>query len=178
MQGRRIRRSTLVLVLFGLAPAGLTAQQATTKMAYINTRAVLQVTPGYAQAESTFTGERDAARQEVDRLQSTLDSARTDFEQKSVMLSASARTARRRELDDQESRAQQRLSDLQDRLAQRERELLQPIQSRVNDVIEGIRAEGGYGIIFDVGANNGLIVAADKSLDLTQKVIDKIKSRP
>ena len=33
-------------------------------------------------------------------------------------------------------------------------------------------------MIFDVSANDGLIVTADKSLDITQKVIDKIKAKP
>ena len=49
------------------------------------------------------------------------------------------------------------------------------------DVYESLRAHWPAWqprIIFDVGANDGLIVTADKSLDLTQKVIDKVKAKP
>ena len=53
-----------------------------------------------------------------------------------------------------------------------------PIHGQVNEAIEAVRAEGAYGMLFDVSANDGLIVAADKSLDLTQKVIDRIKAKP
>ena len=43
-------------------------------------------------------------------------------------------------------------------------------------MIEGMRASGNYAIIFDVSAPNNGIVTADKSLDLTQKVIQQLKT--
>ena len=63
-------------------------------------------------------------------------------------------------------------------MVKRERELLEPIQSRINSVIEGIRAAGGYAIIFDVSAPNSGIVTADRTLDLTAKVLQQLKSGP
>ncbi len=163
----------LTLALAG-APAALNAQ----KVGYINARAILLATPGYAQAESTYNRELAGFRGEVDRLQNSLDSAAADFEQKSVMLSATAKTAKRRELEQQRDRLEARATELRDKATQRESELLSPIHGRVNDAIEAIRAEGNYSIIFDVSANEGLIVAVDKSLELTQKVIDKLKVSP
>lgn len=163
----------LALALAG-APAALNAQ----KVGYINARAILLATPGYAQAESTYNRELAGFRGEVDRLQNSLDSAAADFEQKSVMLSATAKTAKRRELEQQRDRLEARATELRDKATQRESELLSPIHGRVNDAIEAIRAEGSYSIIFDVSANEGLIVAVDKSLELTQKVIDKLKASP
>lgn len=163
----------LALALAG-APAALNAQ----KVGYINARAILLATPGYAQAESTYNRELAGFRGEVDRLQNSLDSAAADFEQKSVMLSATAKTAKRRELEQQRDRLEARATELRDKATQRESELLSPIHGRVNDAIEAIRAEGSYSVIFDVSANEGLIVAVDKSLELTQKVIDKLKVSP
>jgi len=167
------------LLLLALAvPAVLSAQQGGSKLGFINSRAVLLATPGYAQAESTYNKELAEFRAEVDKLQGSLDSMAADFEQKSVMLSATAKTAKRKELDDRRAKLEQRAQELRDKAAQREQELIAPIHSRVNDAIEGIRADGGYAMIFDVSANDGLIVTADKSLDLTQKVIDKVKAKP
>jgi outer membrane protein len=167
----------LVLALFA-APVLLSAQQAGPKIGYINARAVLLATPGFAQAESTYNRELIGFRTEVEKLQSSLDSAAADFEQKSVMLSATAKTARRRDLEEQRTRLEARAKELQDKAGQREQDLLSPIHSRVNEAIEAVRADGGYAIIFDVSANDGLIVAADKSLDLTEKVLAKMKARP
>jgi outer membrane protein len=177
-RSRGARLGWSVLLALALGPAALAAQQGGQKIAVLNSRAVLLATPGYAQAESTFTREREAARQELEKLQASLDSAAADFDQKSVMLSPSARTSRRKELEEQRNRLEQRANELQDRLAQRERELIEPIHNRVSEVIEGVRSEGNYALIFDVNANTGLIVAVDKALDVTQKVIERIKARP
>ncbi len=161
--------------LLGVGTA--TAQQASAgKVAYVNTQAILKSTPGYAQAESTFAREVETYRTEVQKLQAGLDSAASDFEQKSVMLSPTQREAKRKELTGQQQKLEQRTQELQQKAASRERELLDPIQGKVNSVIEGVRAAGNYAVIFDVSAPNSGIVTADKSLDLTQRVIQQLKS--
>lgn len=176
---RRVFGYSLALALaVAGAPAAASAQGGGQKIAYINARAVLLATPGFAQAESTYNRELVGFRGEVERLQSTLDSAAADFEQKSVMLSATAKTARRKELEAQRQRLEQRAGELRDKAAQREQELLSPLHSKANDAIESVRAEGGFALLFDVSANDGLIVAADKSLDVSDKVIAKIKAQP
>lgn len=166
-----------VLLVLAAMPAGLEAQGGQ-KIAYINARAVLLATPGYAQAESTYNRDLASFRSEVDKLQAALDSAAADFEQKSVMLSATAKTAKRRDLEAQRGKFEQRATELRDKAVQREQELLSPLHGRVNEAIESVRVDGGFALIFDVSANEGLIVAVDKSLELTQKVIDKIKAKP
>ena len=166
------------IAAFTLLGSGAAAAQqgGGSKVAYVNTQAILKSTPGYAQAESTFTKEVETYRVEVQKLQATLDSSASDFEQKSVMLSPTQREARRKELTGQQQKLEQRTQELQQRATGRERELLDPIQSKVNSVIEGLRASGNYAVIFDVGSPNSGIVTADKSLDLTQKVIQQLKS--
>lgn len=157
-------------------PESVAAQQGGSKVAYVNTQAILKQTPGYAKAESTFTKELESYRVEVQKLQATLDSAASDFDQQSVMLSPTQRAAKRKDLQAQQQKLEQRTQELQQRAATRERELLDPIQSKVNSVIEGVRAAGNYAMIFDVSAPNNGIVTADKSIDLTQKVIQQLKA--
>jgi outer membrane protein len=155
----------------------LAAQQAGgPKVAYVNTQAILKQTPGYVKAESTFTKELANYRVEVQKLQASLDSAASDFDQQSVMLSPTQRAAKRKDLQAQQQKLEQRTQELQKQAATRERELLDPIQSKVNSVIEGVRAAGNYAMIFDVSAPNNGIVTADKTLDLTQRVIQQLKA--
>ena len=166
--------------LAALSVAGtgsLAAQQAgNPKIAYVNTQAILKQTPGYVKAESTFTKELANYRVEVQKLQASLDSAASDFDQQSVMLSPTQRAAKRKDLQSQQQKLEQRTQELQQRAATRERELLEPIQTKVNSIIEGVRAAGNYAMIFDVSAPNNGIVTADKSLDLTQRVIQQLKA--
>jgi outer membrane protein len=167
----------VAVTLLCAAAAPVAAQQGGgTKVAYVNTQAILKSTPGYAQAESTFSKELETYRGEVQKLQASLDSTASDFEQQSVMLSPTQRAAKRKDLEGQQQNLEKRTQELQQKAATRERELLDPIQSKVNSVIEGMRASGNYAMIFDVSAPNSGIVTADKSLDLTQKVIQQLKS--
>ena len=92
------------------------------------------------------------------------------------MLSPTQRAAKRKDLQSQQQTLEKRTQELQQKAATRERELLDPIQSKVNSVLEGVRAAGNYAMIFDVSAPNSGIVTADKSLDLTDKVIQQLKS--
>jgi outer membrane protein len=178
-----MKRVVVVGVWVGLAAlvvagtGSLAAQQAATpKLAYVNTQAILKQTPGYVKAESTFTKELANYRVEVQKLQASLDSAASDFDQQSVMLSPTQRAAKRKDLQAQQQKLEQRTQELQQQAASRERELLDPIQSKVNSVIEGVRAAGNYAMIFDVSAPNNGIVTADKTLDLTQRVIQQLKA--
>lgn len=178
MVRRTLKQWLLMVSILGAGTPGALAAQGSGKIAYINARAVLLATPGYAQAESTYNRELAGFKAEMETLQSTLDSAAADFDQKSVMLSATAKTAKRKDLEAQRDQLEQRATALRDKAAQREQELLAPLHNKVNDAIESVRADGGYALIFDVSANDGLIVAADKTLEVTQKVIDKIKAQP
>lgn len=170
-------RTWAAVAILACAAAPLAAQQSGgAKLAFVNTQAILKATPGYAQAESTFAKELATYRTEVQKLQASLDSSASNFEQQSVLLSPTQRAAKRKDLEGQQQKLEQRTQELQTRAATRERELLDPIQSKVNSVIEGMRASGNYTMIFDVSAPNSGIVTADKALDLTQKVIQQLKT--
>lgn len=157
-------------------PKPSTADVEATRIGFVNIQAILKATPGYAKAESTFSKELDGYRTEVQKLQAGLDSAAQDFEAQSAVLSPSQRTQRRKDLEAQQEKLQQRTQELQQKAATRERELLDPIQARVNSVIEGIRAAGNYAIIFDVSAPGNGIVTGDKALDLTQRVLQQLQA--
>lgn len=172
-------RSTILVVAAMAGFAGQSQAQATTsgRVAYITARAVLQATPGYTAAESLWVREVEGYRSEITRLQTTLDSAAQKFEESSVMLSATNRAAERKKLVDQQATLQRREQELTQKAAQRRQELVTPFEQRVTAVIEGVRAEGNYAMIFDVSSAQGnQIVAADTSLDLTQRVIDRLKA--
>jgi len=157
----------------GSAPAS--APAGPLKIAFINSREILQKTPGYAAAESTYLKEVDGFRTEIQRLQASLDSAVQAFDQQSIALSPAARQTKQRDLQAMQQRLETRTNELQDRARQREQDLLQPIQARVNSVIQGIRAELNYSLILDADAPGGIIVAADPALNITAKVLQRLQ---
>ena len=163
------------LAALAAAPSAASAQGA--KIAFINSREILQKTPGYAAAESTYLKEVDVFRTELQKLQTSLDSAVQAFDQQSIALSPAARQTKQRELQGMQQRLEQRNTELQDRARQREQDLLAPIQARVNSVIQGIRAELNYSLILDADAPGGIIVAADPALNITAKVLQRLQAQ-
>src|SRR5213079_3308331 len=142
---RRVVTVWAWLGFLAVSPAATQARaqaQPGLKIAFISSQQILEQTPGYAAAESTFKKEYQAFQDEAQKLQQRLE---------------------------------QRSSELQDKSQQRQRELIQPIQARVNAVIQGLRAEGNYALIFDADAPGSNIVAADPALDITSKVLERLK---
>lgn len=174
-----------VTTVFGLAAvAGAAAvtvaavpssQQPSLTFAYVNTDAILRQTPGFTAAESTWTAEVTEMRADLERLSQRLDSALTAFNQTSIGLSPSARQAKQTELQQLNQEYQQRTTDAQTRADQRQRELMAPLEERVQAVIDGLRAERNLGLVFDVAAVGGNIVSADPSLDLTRVVVARLR---
>jgi Skp family chaperone for outer membrane proteins len=174
MQQLRAGLTTVALAVLALVPGRLEAQATAGRVAYVAVQAVMQRTPGYAQAESTWTREFEGYQRDMTQLQARMDSAAAAFDQQAVMLSASAREAERKKLQDQAAALNARVNELRQRAAERQRELLDPIEERVMAVIEGLRAEGNYAMVFDVSNQYSTVVAADKSLDLTPRAIERL----
>lgn len=163
-----------VVVLAGLAAAP--QQQASVRLGFVNSQAILQQMPGYAAAESTYNKELEGFQGEMLRLRQRLDSTVAAYQQSSVGLSASQRQAKEAEIRRLQQQVDQRSNELRQRAQERERELVQPLEDRVKAVIEGIRAERNIGIMFDVAAPGGGIIAADQSLDMTAIVVQRLKA--
>jgi Skp family chaperone for outer membrane proteins len=144
------------------------------KIAFISSQEILQSTPGYAVAESTYRKEFQASQTEVQRLQAQLDSAVQVFDQQSLVLSPAARQTKQKDLQAMQQRIEQRSNELQEHLRQREQELLGPLRARINSVIQGIRAEMNYSLILDADAAGGLIAAADPALNITPRVLQRL----
>jgi Skp family chaperone for outer membrane proteins len=164
-----------LLMVTAVATPAFAQQNAGLKVAYVNTREILQKTPGYLAADSTLAKEEEKSRAELEKMRASLDSAIADFERRATLLTEAQRTAKRKAIQEQEEKANQRLAELREQANTRQRELLQPFHQRVNAAIELVRSSGGYAMVFDVSGPSG-IVAADTTLDLTAKVIQQIQT--
>jgi Skp family chaperone for outer membrane proteins len=178
----RLTGAALAVLLAGVTAAPATWAQAPgapaqpLKLAYINSQLILANTPGRAEAESTFSHEMEGYQAQVQALQATLDSAVAEYNRTSLVLSPTAKQQKEQQIRDLEARTRSQISDLQQRANTREQELTAPIMARVNAVIEGIRAEFNYSMIFDASAQNGGLVTADHSLDISRLVIQRLQA--
>ncbi len=181
-----MRLGTAATVLLALATGTAAAQQASgqapascppnAKVAFINSQVILANTPGRAAAESSFAREMAGARGEIQQLQADFDSSVAAYNRTSVAMTPAARQQRETELRAQQQRIQARAAELDTNMSRRESELSGPIMQRVNAVIEGVRAECNIGMVFDAAAQGGGLITADRALDLSAVVIQRLQA--
>jgi outer membrane protein len=182
---RVLRRASLIALVTSLSFAGTVMAQnssstttaAPTKIGYINSAAILAQAPGRAEAEAQFDKEVGVYRQQIQRMDDSLKTLMAAFDREAPKLDSATREARRTSIGQREVEYQSRARGLDSTMQARQAQLVKPIMERVQSVIETIRNEDGYAMILDVGAQVSVVVAADKRLDLTDKVLARLKAQ-
>lgn len=167
-----LRAAVAALLLVPLA-AGAAAAQGQ-KFAYIRSSVLLEQAPGRAEAEAQFDKETGVFRDQIKRMSDSLNAMIADFEKSQASLSATARDTRSKSIQAKEAEYQRRTRDLEQKAQQRQGELVQPILDRVKQAIEDLRIEGGYSFVFNADQGSS-IVAMDKNLDITDRVLAKLR---
>jgi outer membrane protein len=158
------------------AQAAQRAPSAPQRIGYVNSQKIIAQAPGRAEAESQFKREMDAYKLEVKSLGDSLNTMVAEYNKAESTLSPAAKEGKQKEIRGKESAYQARVRQLEQKAQQREAELVRPIMEQINKTIEQVRAEEGYAMILDAGSSAGVVVAADSSLDLTDKVIARLKT--
>jgi outer membrane protein len=166
--------TTVLAVLGLLVVAAPVAAQAQGRIGYIDTRRVIQEAPGAQEARATLEREMQGWQQQMQAMDDSLRTMMTDYQQRSTVMSADAKQRREQEIMQKQQGFEQRAQELQQTAGRRQQELMEPIMQRVEQVIGEIRQAEGYAIIFDVASE--AIVSADPSLDLTPRVIERMRA--
>jgi Skp family chaperone for outer membrane proteins len=169
----------LTLAAFLAVPmAGAQGTQAIPKVAYIDSRIIVEQTPGRAQLAAQFQKEILVPLQA--RLKAMADSDAAiikRYSEDEPTLSVEARASRQKEINDKRNRWRVEADSLNQDAGRREEELQKPMTDLLKKILGDIRAEEGLWYIFDVAAEAGMsIVAIDKNMDITQRVIDRYKT--
>ena len=165
------------LMFAGIAGAQTATSAPPTKIGYINSAAILQQAPGRAEAEAQFDREVGVYRQQIQRMDDSLKTMMAAFDREAPRLDSATRQSRRTTIGQREIEYQGRARGLDSTMQARQAQLVKPIMERVQAVIETLRAEQGYAMILDVGAQVSVVVAADKQLDLTDQVLARLKTQ-
>lgn len=165
---------SFVMVMAGLLVlAGpVSAQQG--RIGYLDTRRVIQEAPGAQEARATIEREMQGWQAQMQAMDDSLRTMMTEYQQRQSVMAADARQRREQEIMGHQQRFEQRAQELQQQAGRRQQELMQPIMQRVETVISEVRQAEGFIIVFDVASE--AIVSADPSLDLTDRVIQRLRA--
>ena len=172
-----IRAASLALIA-GTIVATSASAQAPAKIGWINSAQILSEAPGRAEAETRFKNEVTAYQAQLQRMSDSLQTMAATYERDAARLDSATRVSRAKVIQDRETGYRTRAQKLDEQMQTRQAELVRPIMENIQKIIEQVRAEDGYAIIFDVASQSGVILAADKKLDLTAKVMARVKAAP
>ena len=162
------------LALLSASAVAPAQAQAAQKFAFINSQAILAAAPGAQEAQAQFQKEMEAIRAQVTKLGDSLNLLQQAFQKEEVSLSPAVKETRLKALREKSDDYQGRVQKLNEQADQRQNELMSPILESVRKVLDDVRTEGGYSFIFDVAAGS-FIVSADKNLDITDRVVARMK---
>jgi len=172
-----IRAASLALIA-GAATAGSVSAQAAPKFGFINSAAILAEAPGRVEAENQFKTEVAAYQAQLHRMSDSLQAMEAAFDKQAGGLDSTTRASRAKIIQNTEADYQTRARNLDQQMQNRQAELIRPLMENLQKIIEQVRAQDGYAMIFDVASQTSVIVAADKNLDITAKVMALVKASP
>lgn len=146
------------------------------KIAYLNSNQVLEGAPGRTEALAQFEKETQPMRTQMQRMSDSLQAMIANYQKAAPQLTPAIRAEKEGTIQGRQQEYQQRAQEMQQAAQARQETLMAPIMEQVNKVIQDVRAEDGYAFIFDSGAQVPFIVSADKNLDITARIIDRLKS--
>lgn len=159
-------------------PALASGQSANLKVAYVDSEAIIRQAPGYQAASEAFNqtaaGWRDTLQQKRQELERLFE----EYKKQEVVLSPEKKTEKQQEIQELQLEAQEYFQTKfgpEGQAATRQAELMQPIIERVNDVIEEVRRDQGYALIFDL--SDGALVAGDPTLNITNEVVQRLNTQ-
>ena len=172
------RALTTAVAALALVSVGASAQQAVApaRIAYVNPQALIENAPGRADAEAQFRKETEGYRTELARLNDSFQQALSDYQKAESKLTPADKERRQRALQLKQDSLQQRQQDLEGQAQRRQSELMAPIMESVRKVLEDIRAEDGYSLILSSEPGSSPILAADKNLDITDRVVARLRT--
>jgi len=173
---------TLATWALALTPAAAVAQgptpaaPASIKIGYIRGQDILAQTPGRADLEAQFNKEVDSARAVEKVWGDSINTMVSDYAKSEATLSADAKTTRQAAIREKQASFQQRSQQLEQQVQADNQRMVGPVLQRIAGIIDEVRQDGGYALIFDVQSQGGGLVSADKNLDLTDLVIARVKA--
>jgi outer membrane protein len=150
--------------------------QSTAKIAYLDSQKILDGTPGRTAIGAQLEKEMAPLNARMKAINDSNAAMLQKYQADAVSLSADAKATRQKEIGEKQRSWQQQVDSLNSIADSRRTELEGPMIELLKKIINEIRQEDGYWIVFDIAGQGGAnIVAIDKNLDISERVLTRYK---
>lgn len=161
----------LVLILVGISLA--VAQ--TVKIAYVNTDRILAGSNEAAEIARVYDLERSGWMNQLRTLKEDIQTMERNYEIDKLTKNEAAKRDAQAKIDAKKTEANQKLEEYfgdNGKAEQRYKELIEPLTTKINDVIEKFSQDFGYTLVLDVSM--GSVLYAAPSMDITDQVLAEL----
>ena len=148
---------------------------ASLNIGYIDTDRVMVECQDTQEAQELFQTEQQAWQEDIQEMDTEIQRLQDEFEQKKVILKESGKEEAQNEIQTLIEQRDQKVSEIfgeGGKAMQKNAELLEPILTKLQKVIESVSTDENIDIVFD--ASTGGILYAVPSLDITDIVIERM----
>jgi len=150
------------------------------RFAYVDTEYILKHIPEYLAAQKQLDALSVKWQEEVDNRFSEIEKLYQAYQEDQVLLSEAMRRKREDEIVNREQEArefQRQKFGFEGDLFQERQKLIQPIQERVSQAIQGIAKDQGLDVVLDKGSEVTFLYA-NPNLDKSDAVITQLGYKP
>jgi outer membrane protein len=171
-----IVRATLIALVPTVGGVAVGRQQASMKIAYVNTSALMEAAPGRDSATAILQREGNVFEAQLAKLRDSVNARLTKFQKDEPTMTPAVKDKETKALQALEQDLQTKNTQFQQQYDLRKQEVLAPITDMVKKVLDDLREEGNYSLILMNDPGQTPIVSADKNLDITDKAISRLRA--
>jgi outer membrane protein len=171
-------KKVLSLTLFLFLTSSL-AVMAQSKIGYMDSQKVMQNLPQRKTVKKTLTDYAKQQRKKYSDKEASYQKELSNFQKNKSSMSDTAVDNQKKKLTNMQSSLSKLGNKLSQQIQQKRNELMAPILQNINDAIKSIAKANGLDFVVDKSADEGsgtILYASDQQMDITQKVIDHVKS--
>ena len=162
---KQLRQHFALALMAGVAAFSTMAQAQEFKLGFVNTERIFREAATAKQAQAKLEQEFSRREKELVDTGNSLKQASEKFEREAPTLAESQRTARQKQLIDQDREFQRKRREFQEDLNARKNEEQQIVVERANRAVKQVAASEKYDVIFQEA------VYINPKHDITEKVI-------
>lgn len=173
-------KRTIPFVLALMGAVLLTSTVSAQRIAFVNTKYILDQMPEYATAQQELDRLSKQWQEEIDERYVQIKRLRESYNAEAILLTEEMKRSRLDDVDKREREAR----DLQKKrfgpggdLFKKRQELIQPIQDRVYTAVKEV-AGTSYVAVFDLGGSSSNLLFASEKYDKSDSVLRKLGIRP
>jgi outer membrane protein len=161
-----MKKIILALIALMMMAAPVLAE---TKIAYVDLQKALNLSKAGVQAKNEIAAQVKKYEDEFKIKQESLQKMKTELEKQAVLLSDSAKAQKERDFQSNVKDLQRFQKDVKEELQQKDTDFTRGILNELFEILQKLGKDGGYGMIIE--KNEGAVIFADESIDLTDELI-------